>query len=162
VNEQERRGESMERPASAGQTLIRYRLRVRFSDCDPLGHVNNAAYLTYLEQARIVLWGKQLGWTSRRAAMGGPRGEGFILARAEIDFRAQAHDGDELEVRLALTGFGRSTATYEYEVVDLTDHTLVAAAKTVQVWFDYDAGRSVPISDELKAVLSTPVNGASE
>jgi acyl-CoA thioester hydrolase len=152
----------MERPASAGQTLIRYRLRVRFSDCDPLGHVNNAAYLTYLEQARIVLWGKQLGWTSRRAAMGGPRGEGFILARAEIDFRAQAHDGDELEVRLALTGFGRSTATYEYEVVDLTDHTLVAAAKTVQVWFDYDAGRSVPISDELKAVLSTPVNGASE
>jgi acyl-CoA thioester hydrolase len=162
VNEQERRGESMERPASAGQTLIRYRLRVRFSDCDPLGHVNNATYLTYLEQARIVLWGKQLGWTSRRAAMGGPRGEGFILARAEIDFRAQAHDGDELEVRLALTGFGRSTATYEYEVVDLTDHTVVAAAKTVQVWFDYDANKSVPISGELKVVLSTPVDGASE
>ena len=162
MNGQERRGESMERPASAGQTLIRYRLRVRFSDCDPLGHVNNAAYLTYLEQARIVLWGKQLGWTSRRAAMGGPRGEGFILARAEVDFRAQAHDGDELEVRLALTGFGRSTATYEYEVVDLTGHTVVAAAKTVQVWFDYDAGKSVPLSDELKAVLSTPADGASE
>jgi acyl-CoA thioester hydrolase len=94
--------------------------------------------------------------------MGGPRGEGFILARAEIDFRAQAHDGDELEVRLALTGFGRSTATYEYEVVDLTDHTVVAAAKTVQVWFDYDANKSVPISGELKVVLSTPVDGASE
>jgi len=138
-------------------TLIRYRLRVRFSDCDPLGHVNNANYLTYLEQARIVLWGKQLGWTSRRISLGGPRGEGFILARAEVDFRAQAHDGDELEVRLWLSGFGRSTATYEYEVVDLTDRRLVATAKTVQVWFDYDAGKSVPITDELKAVLSKPV-----
>ncbi len=154
--------ESLEGRASARPTLIRYRLRVRFSDCDPLGHVNNANYLTYLEQARTVLWGKQLGWTSRRAALGGPRGEGFILARAEVDFRAQAHDGDELEVRLSLTGFGRSTATYEYEVVDITDDRLVATAKTVQVWFDYDSGRSVPITDELKAVLVKPVDSVGE
>ena len=39
-----------------GPLLLRHRLQVRFSDCDPLGHVNNAKYLTYLEQARLVLW----------------------------------------------------------------------------------------------------------
>ena len=138
-------------------TLIRYRLRVRFSDCDPLGHVNNAKYLTYLEQARIVLWGRQLGWTSRRSAVGEPRGEGFILARAEIDFRAQAHDGDALEVRLWLDGFGRSTARYGYEVVDLGGNRVVATAQTVQVWFDYDTGASVPIGDDLRTKLETPV-----
>lgn len=158
---EEGRDESREEDR-AQPTLIRYRLRVRFSDCDPLGHVNNANYLTYLEQARIVLWGRQLGWKSRRASLGGPRGEGFILARAEVDFRAQAHDGDELEVRLWLSGFGRSSATYEYEVVDLTDHRVVATARSVQVWFDYDAGRSVPISDDLKAVLSKPVGPVTE
>lgn len=140
-----------------GEPLLCLRLQVRFADCDPLGHVNNAAYLTYLEQARIVLWRRQLGFESRRVAGGGRRGEGFILARAEVDFRAQAHDGDDLEVRLALAGFGRSSATYEYEIVDVPTGRLVVSAKTVQVWFDYDEGRSVAITDELKARLATPV-----
>ena len=121
------------------EPLLRLRVQVRFSDCDPLGHVNNAVYLTYLEQARIVLWRHQLGVQLGRAGEGGVRGQRFILARAEIDFRSQAFDGDELEVRLSLAGFGRSTATYDYEVVDLPTGRLVAAAKTVQVWFDYDA-----------------------
>jgi acyl-CoA thioester hydrolase len=140
-----------------GDLLIRYRIHVRFSDCDPLGHVNNAVYLTYLEQARIVLWRQQVGALSRRRP-DGTRGEGFILARAEIDFRSQAHDGDELEVRLALAGFGRSSATYEYEIVDVPTGRLVAGAKTVQVWFDYDAGRPVPIGEETKRKLSRPVD----
>jgi len=141
----------------SGAPLLVLRLRVRFSDCDPLGHVNNAKYLTYLEDARILLWGKQLGFSSRRVAEGGSRGVGFILARAEIDFRAQAHDGDELEVRLSLSGFGRTSATYEYEVVDLSEKVVVATASTVQVWFDYDAGKPVPITEELRETLSKPV-----
>jgi acyl-CoA thioester hydrolase len=140
-----------------GTPLLTLRLRVRFSDCDPLGHVNNAKYLTYLEQARLRLWGRQIGFSSRRAAEGGTRGVGFILARAEIDFRAQAHDDDELEVRLSLAGFGRTSATYEYEVVDVSKNVVVATARTVQVWFDYDAGQSVLLTDELKRTLSEPV-----
>ena len=142
------------------EPLLRLRIAVRFSDCDPLGHVNNAVYLTYLEQARIVLWRHQLGFQSRRMAEGERRGEGFILARAEIDFRSQAHDGDELEVRLSLAGFGRSSATYEYEIVDVATGRLVAAARTVQVWFDYDKGQSVPISGDLQTRLTSPVVSA--
>ena len=139
-----------------GPLLLCHRLHVRFSDCDPLGHVNNAKYLTYLEQARLALWRQQIGsWARLRPD--GKRGEGFILARAEVDFRAQARDGDELEVRLALGQFGRTSATYEYEVVDAANGRLVASARTVQVWFDYDAGRPVPLSDETKRKLSTPV-----
>ena len=141
------------------EPLLRLRVQVRFSDCDPLGHVNNAVYLTYLEQARIVLWRHQLCMQLGRAAEGGQRGERFILARVEIDFRSQAFDGDELEVRLSLAGFGRSTATYEYEIVDVPTDRLVVSAKTIQVWFDYDAGRSVAITDELKARLASPVSG---
>jgi acyl-CoA thioester hydrolase len=141
------------------EPLIRYRVIVRFSDCDPLGHVNNAKYSTYLEQARIVLWRKQLDFELGRAlAPGEMRGEGFILARTEIDFRSEAHDGDELEVRLRLAGFGRTSATYAYEVVDVPSGRLVAAARTVQVWYDYDAGRPVPLSEETKARLRTPVH----
>ena len=139
--------------------LLRHRLQVRFRDCDPLGHVNNAVYLTYLEQARLILWRRQIGLTwSTRAAQGLPRGEGFILARAEVDFRAQVHAGDELEVRLSLGKFGRSSATYEYEVAQTSNGEIVATAKTVQVWFDYDKGVSVPISEELKQKLRQPID----
>ena len=139
-----------------GTVLIRHRVRVRFRDCDPLGHVNNAVYLTYLEDARLTLWRTQIGGVAR-ADEQGRRGEGFILARAEIDFRAQVRYGDELEVRLALANFGRTSATYDYEIVDVQSDRIAAAARTVQVWFDYDAQKPVPLSEETKRKLSAPV-----
>ena len=145
--------------AGNGPWLICHRIAVRFSDCDPLGHVNNASYSTYLEQARIVLWRKQAGLELRSAAQaGGQRGEGFILARTEIDFRSQAHDGDVLEVRLGLEGFGRTSATYRYEIVMADTGRLVASARTVQVWYDYDGGKPVPLSERTKDLLLTPVS----
>ena len=139
--------------------LISHRLTVRFRDCDALGHVNNAVYLTYLEQARFTLWREQIGFVARPMAEGGKRGEGMILARAEIDFRAQARYGDELEVQLSLASLGRSSFTYEYQIVRLPAGDVMASARTVQVWFDYDRERSVPLSDEMKRQLAVPVGG---
>jgi len=136
--------------------LIRHRLTVRFSDCDPLGHVNNAVYSTYLEQARFALWRAQAGVELRRAARGEGR-EGFILARTEIDFRSEAHEGDELEVRLMLDGFGRTSAAYSYEVVDALTERLVANAKSVQVWYDYQAKKPVVLTADLKERLAKQV-----
>ncbi|MBP6716546.1 MAG: acyl-CoA thioesterase [Acidobacteria bacterium] len=137
--------------------LITHRLQVRFRDCDPLGHVNNAVYLTYLEQARFNLWRAQLGFQAKSAADAGPRGIGFILARVECDFRAQAKYGDDLDVKLSLGEFGRSSFTYTYEIVNATTGQLMAGAKTVLVWFDYDAQKPTPIGDETKARLRVPV-----
>ena len=146
-----------------GTLLIRHRVVVRFSDCDPLGHVNNARYLTYLEQTRIELWRRQAGLELRRAARRSPGSsnpgdnEGFILARTEIDFEAPAHDGDVLEVRLTLDAIGRSSMTYGYEMLDVTTAQRVASAKSVVVWYDYAASRPVPLTDARKALLSKPV-----
>jgi acyl-CoA thioester hydrolase len=136
--------------------LLRHRLPVRFRDCDPLGHANNAAYLTYLEQARFALWRAQFDFLPGPQAGAGPRGPGFIMARAEVDYRAQARYGDELEVRLSLAAIGRTSFTYAYDVVVVPGDRIVAAAKTVQVWFDYDSERPVPIADDLRAKLARP------
>ena len=106
--------------------LLRHRLRVRFRDCDPLGHVNNAVYLTYLEAGALHAVASADRRSSRAPTSAGRRGEGFILARAEIDFRAQVRYGDELEVRLALAAFGRTSATYDYELVDVKSDATVA------------------------------------
>jgi len=138
--------------------LTRHRVAVRFSDCDLLGHVNNAVYLSYLEQARLELWRRQIGFLSDRNGKPGPRGLGFILARAEVDFRAQTRYPDELEVRMSLGTFGRTSLGYDYEIVNVATGVVVVRAKTVQVWFDYDTNTPVPISDEVKARLAKPVD----
>lgn len=124
--------------------LIRLRLIVSFRDCDPYGHVNNAVYLTYLESARFALWRAQ-------------GVDGVILARAEVDYRAQATYGEELEVRARLEGFGRTSFRYEYEIVDVTTGQVVVLAKTVQVHFNYTTQQPVELSEETRAKLQTPV-----
>src|ERR1041385_6471764 len=106
--------------------LFRHRLVVRFRDCVPLGHVNHAVYLTYFEQARFMLWRAQLDFVVRSdgGTLDNPR-PGFILARAEVDYKAQARYGDELEVRLTLDAIGRTSFTYVYDLVDITSDRLI-------------------------------------
>ena len=148
------------------QNIFTLRLDVRFRDCDPMGHVNNAVYLTYLEQARFAhwraLWGFSLETEAVRATRGDPRpegqppGPGIILARAEIDFRLPARYGDVLDVRIGLAGIGRTSFTYEYEIA-AESGAIVASARTVQVMYDYTAGKPVPVPDAIRERLPIPV-----
>ncbi|HEX2310920.1 MAG TPA: thioesterase family protein [Vicinamibacterales bacterium] len=126
-------------------TTFEHELEVRFRDCDGLGHVNNAVYLTYLEQARFAFWQRLTG------VSGIPRS--FILARVECDYRVQATAGDRLVVRLRVTAVGKSSFTFEYEIVNARTREVVATARTVQVMYDYQAGRSIPVPDDIRARL---------
>jgi acyl-CoA thioester hydrolase len=132
------------------KTLFSHRLEVRFRDCDPMGHVNNAVYLTYLEQARFSHW--RALWGFRQPDPPSPV-PGVILARVEIDYRSQARDGDRLEIRIGLSAIGRTSFAYDYEIVD-DQGTLVATAKSVQVMYDYAAGRPVPVPAEIRDMLT--------
>lgn len=123
-----------------------HEIEVRFRDCDLLGHVNNAVYLSYLEQARVGYWQRLSG------SAGVPRS--FILARAECDYRAPATLGDRLVVRVAVASIGRTSFTLDYEVLNARTRQVVVTAKTVQVMYDYTAGRSIPIPEHLRARLA--------
>jgi acyl-CoA thioester hydrolase len=117
-------------------------IEVRFRDCDAMGHVNNAVYLTYLEQARFAYW--------KAADIGRLAGEvSYIIARVEIDYRAAAVTGEVLDVAIAVTGLGRSSFRMAYEIRD-GNGRLVATAKSVQAAYDYAAGRTVPFPDAIK------------
>jgi acyl-CoA thioester hydrolase len=132
--------------------IFTHRLEVRFRDCDPLGHVNNAVYLTYLEQTRFNHW-RASGIAS------GPEGNGIpsvILARVEIDYRRQARYGDRLEVRLGVAAIGRTSFTYEYEILSEAGE-VVATARTVQVSFDYTAAKPTPVPDLLRQALTRQI-----
>ena len=117
-------------------------ITVRFRDCDPMGHVNNAVYLTYLEVARFAYWNDVAGgrWFGD---------VGFIVARAEIDYKASAVTGDTIQVHLGITSFGRTSFVFEYELLDQNGRTL-ATAKTVQVMYDYWLNKAVAMLDDFK------------
>ena len=123
----------------------RHRLSVRFRDCDSMGHVNNAVYFTYLEQCRLTFWRELTGWPSPHTRV--------ILARAECDYRAPAHFGDDLEVRLKVGEIGRSSFGLVYEIVAVADERVIATGKTVMVSYDYEAGKSMPLPAETRALL---------
>jgi acyl-CoA thioester hydrolase len=131
--------------------IFNHRIEVRFSDCDPMGHANNAKYLTYLEQARLAHWRAAWGFGTREDA------PGVILARVEIDFRRPARYGETLDVRIGVAGIGRTSFTYDYEIVD-EGGGLVATAKSVMVMFDYTTNTPVPIPDEIRAKLTAEVD----
>jgi len=114
-----------------------HRERVRFRDCDAMGHVNNAVFSTYLEQARI-------------GVLGGL--EDFILARVEIDFRAELRAHEEVEIASRCSRIG--TKSFDLEHVLRTDGRVVAEARSVLVGYDYGAGASVPVSDDLRRRLA--------
>jgi acyl-CoA thioester hydrolase len=121
-------------------------ITVRFRDCDPMGHVNNAVYLTYLEVARFAYWQDVAGGRWFGDA-------GFIVARVEIDYRASAKTGDTVHVHLGITGFGRTSFVFEYELVD-QDGRVIANARTVQVMYDYQQEKPVPVVDEFRALIN--------
>ena len=125
--------------------IFSHPIEVRFRDCDPLGHVNNAAYLTYLEQARLFYWRSLWGF----GLDDGSVRPGVIMARAEIDYRLPARYGQTLEVRIDVAAIGRTSFTYDYEIVD-GDGRVVASARTVQVMYDYERAAPVPIPAEIR------------
>jgi acyl-CoA thioester hydrolase len=119
----------------------------RFSDLDPMGHVNNAVYLTWIENARIEFL-RRLGAfdkpdTSEMA---------MILARVELDFRAPAGFGDEIEVGVRTARLGTKSFDLEYEL--RRGDAVVANATTVLVAYDYESKSSKEIPDEWRRRLA--------
>ena len=118
-----------------------HRETVRFRDLDSLGHVNNAVFLTYLEEARIAY-----------LVPLGAEASDMILARVEIDFRAPLLIDDELEIGVRPARIGTKSFDLEYEV--RSGDTLAAEAKTVLVSYDYAARRPVDLPESWREALA--------
>ena len=113
-------------------------LEVRWRDVDALSHVNNAVYFTYLEQARVHYL-HELGF-----ALDNPTDVGIIIAEATCRFKSPLRLKEKVTIRARASELRRSSFILEYRI-EGGDGRLVASASTVQVCFDYDDERPIPI-----------------
>jgi acyl-CoA thioester hydrolase len=110
---------------------------VRWGDLDAFGHVNNATYLVYAQEARYA-WSKMLE---------------MVVARAEVDFVAPIYAGDlYLDIEIWVNKIGNSSFGLTYEMKNGDE--LVARVKTVQVTVSMETKKSRPINDAEREFLT--------
>lgn len=119
--------------------LYEHEIELRWRDHDALDHVNNAVFLTYLEEARLA-WLRRLPvpWFDER--------QGPVVARIEIDFRRPLTWPGRVRIALALARRGTSSLTLAHRMwrPEAPEET-VCEALVVLVWIDRKSGRSLPI-----------------
>jgi acyl-CoA thioester hydrolase len=133
-----------------------YHCPVRWSDLDAFGHVNNARFLTYYEEARVALMfnaARERGLTSFA--------EGIVIARHEIDYlrpveylASNAHSAEAPSVRIEMwvQEVRNSQFTIGYEMVD--GAAVASRARTVCVPFDLANQRPRRVSEAERAFLA--------
>jgi acyl-CoA thioester hydrolase len=120
---------------------------VAFRDLDVFGHVNNAVYLTYIENARIGYVRDVLGVESLEGLL-------LIVASVKIDFRSRANLGETLEVGARVSRVGTKSFDLDHEVRG-PDGRLVAEAQTTLVTFDYDNDQTMPVPPEWRVSIES-------
>ncbi|WP_058364847.1 acyl-CoA thioesterase [Haloparvum sedimenti] len=124
-------------------TAFTTEIGVRFRDIDAMGHVNNAVYATYTEQARTDYF--------REVTDRGLDGIPSVLATLSVDFRAPVTlEEGSVTVSLDVPELGRSSIPMSYEI--RTEKGVAAEAETVQVIVD-ESGDSMPIPDDLRSAI---------
>ncbi len=124
-------------------------IEVRYGDLDPQGHLNNARYLTFMEQARIQ-YIKHLGLWKSDSFMD----VGVILADIHIAFHAPVQFGQAVRVGVRVSRMGRKSMEMVQVMEDAESGQELATGTAVLVAYDYHNSRSVPIMDEWRRVIS--------
>lgn len=148
-----------DRPAAPSRPFP-YHLAVEATlrDTDANGHVNNAVYVTWLEEVRTRYILESRGRTS-------PRDIDFILASTDVRYRSPVELHETVDLYCAPSRVGTKSWAMVYEARARRDGRLVMDADTVLVQYDYGGDRSIPIRDDLRAILErdlVPADGAGD
>jgi acyl-CoA thioester hydrolase len=122
---------------------------VRWDDIDAFGHVNNAKYLTYIQEARF-----QWSFYQYAAKNEKPTLVEMVVAKAEVDFLVPIYEGGKFyDVNLWVESIGNSSFVMGYEVVG--DNGVVhAKVKSVQVAVSLETKKSRPLTEPEREFLT--------
>lgn len=117
--------------------------RVEFRDVDIAGHLNNAAYFTFIEDASTQV-GRHFGWPMRRIM---DAGFAIIGREIRIEYLRPAFLDDELEIATYVSHVRRATAYRHYLITRLSDGQKLARARILWVWIDLQSGRPIRVPE---------------
>lgn len=124
-----------------------YPLRVRFSDVDVYGHVNNVEYFTFFQEGRVDYLTRLAG-----SDFGSEQHVPIVLARMDVDYkRPILFRAEPYELQSWIAAVGRSSYVVESEILD--GDRLLSRARAVMVVFDPRTQRSAPMPEEYRALL---------
>jgi len=120
---------------------------ILFRDLDALGHVNNVAFIAFMEDARVKYWkALRRGLDARRID--------FILADVTCRYHSPAHFGETLVVGIRVVGLGNKSFQFEYRMEDKATGRLVVEGRSVQVMYDYESQQSIPLDDATRRAMA--------
>jgi acyl-CoA thioester hydrolase len=133
-------------------------IEVRFRDIDAFGHVNNSAFVTYIEQARVRFLIDVLAVDVIQSLP-------IILAALRVDFRAPILFGQQIEIGTRVDWIGNSSFSMSHEMTARTDggpSTVVAEASTVLVAYDYETEGPIPVPEAWRTAFAAHEGRALE
>ena len=135
----------MEEPE--GKDVFETTVEIRFADIDAMGHVNNAVYFSYFEQARMAYF------KERVARIWDWNEDGVIVARNEIDYVFPVFLNDRMVIRLWVEHVGSKSFTVCYRVV--VGERLCATGKSVLVCFNHKNKATQVLPEAWRTVFLT-------
>jgi acyl-CoA thioester hydrolase len=128
-------------------------LQIRWADLDAFKHINNAAYLVYMQEARA-----DFTWFSRIARGEEPLLADMVVARAEVDFISPIHQtGTTLDVEIYVEKVSNSSFVMVYEMSQ--GGKLRAKGKTVQVGVDMETEKARRLRETEREFLNQYLEG---
>jgi len=124
--------------------IFSFTMPVRWRDLDAYNHVNNQAYLGFLEETRVQwLYGLQPDWDKVDNVP--------VLAASHLGYRRSIEWPATVLVELYVEKLGNSSMTLAHRIVDANDpETLYCDGNVVLVWIDRKTGKSAPLPDALR------------
>lgn len=119
-------------------------VEVRYGDLDPQGHLNNAKFLTYFEQARIQYWIQMGLFTKDQSFME----IGIIVADIHLTYLAPVYFGQNIKVGVRVAKLGNKSMTWAQNLVDTDTDKELARGELIIVAYDYKAGKTIPLPQE--------------
>jgi acyl-CoA thioester hydrolase len=119
---------------------------LRYSDMDPVGHLNNAVYATFLEAGRVAYIDQLLSGLT-------PEGAGYVIVRLAVDFLAEARYPGIAVVSTTIERVGGSSMTFYQEIS--IGGKLVARAQSICALFDLERRKAMRCPEPMRARLRT-------
>ena len=124
-----------------------YSVQVRYSDLDAQWHVNNARFLTLLEEARLHYL-LDLGLWDGNSFLD----LGVIIADIHVAYLNAIKLDEEIKVGMRVSHIGNKSITIENEILGSQDD-VKARAEVVWVTYDFKKQCSIPVPENWRRII---------